>query len=96
MPARSFTDRTGMLWRVSEIRGDDLAVPQEPRERRAQVRSAPRPTRKAARLETRPLDLPWLCFESRSERRRVSPVPAEWRELTDEELEDLMGISQLL
>lgn len=32
----------------------------------------------------------WLCFESSKEKRRLTPVPDEWRELEDEELLDLL------
>jgi hypothetical protein len=84
-----------VLWRVSEIAGGAAEAP-DPRERRAHARSGKRPAAPAKRLGTRPLELPWLCFESRTERRRVSPAPGEWEEMTDQELEDLMGTSQLL
>ncbi len=29
----------------------------------------------------------WLCFEHGDDRRRLSPIPANWRRATDEELE---------
>jgi hypothetical protein len=28
----------------------------------------------------------WLCFESHISKRRLTPIPAEWRELSDEAL----------
>lgn len=28
----------------------------------------------------------WLCFESRISKRRLTPIPAGWRELTDDAL----------
>ena len=95
MASRRFTDRTGVRWRVTEV----VASATEPagsRERRADVRSQRRTAPQAKRLTTRPLELVWLCFESGTERRRVSPVPAGWGELADDELEDLMGTSELL
>ncbi|MDB4873980.1 MAG: hypothetical protein JWM41_426 [Gemmatimonadetes bacterium] len=92
---REFTDRAGVLWRVSVVH-DTHATDAGPRERRANARSAVRDSPKAKRLGTRPLELPWLCFESRTERRRVSPAPSGWEELAEDELEDLMGNSQLL
>jgi hypothetical protein len=92
---REFTDRTGVLWRVS-IAHDTTTGTTEPRERRANVRSTARDAPTAKRLGTRPLELPWLCFESKSERRRVSPAPSGWEELAEDELEDLMANSELM
>jgi hypothetical protein len=92
---REFTDRAGVRWRVSVVH-DTPAADAAPRERRAQSRSGPRLSPKAKRLGTRPLELPWLCFESKTERRRVSPAPSGWEELAEDELEDLMGNSLLL
>jgi hypothetical protein len=89
---REFTDRTGVRWRVSEI-ADVATTDAAPRERRAEARSIQRGVPKAKRLATRPLELAWLCFESPAERRRVSPVPARWRQMPDDELEDLLGNS---
>ena len=92
VPDREFTDRTGVRWRVSEIAGaatEDAA----PRERRAEARSIQRGVPKTKPLTTRPLQLAWLCFESPVERRRLSPVPAGWRQMPDDELEDLLGDS---
>ncbi|MEO6878213.1 MAG: hypothetical protein ABI205_07000 [Gemmatimonadaceae bacterium] len=72
------------------------SVDPRPRERRAEARSAERTFPAAERLTTRPLDLPWLCFESSTERRRLSPMPNGWYDLPDDELEDLIGLSQKL
>jgi hypothetical protein len=33
----------------------------------------------------------WLVFECDSERRRLAPIPEDWEELADEELERLSG-----
>jgi len=33
----------------------------------------------------------WLCFESPHEKRRLTPLPADWEELTIEELSTLLG-----
>jgi hypothetical protein len=30
---------------------------------------------------------PWLCFESSTEKRRLSPVPLSWEVRSDEELD---------
>jgi hypothetical protein len=36
----------------------------------------------------------WLCFESDSSKRRLSPVPAHWRESSDPELQRLLRQAQ--
>jgi hypothetical protein len=36
----------------------------------------------------------WLCFESATSKRRLTPVPAEWRELGDSELVGLLDKAQ--
>lgn len=33
----------------------------------------------------------WLCFESASEKRRLSPIPHAWQQLTNEQLAQLAG-----
>lgn len=93
MRQRAFTDRKGVRWTVSEVI-DDAPAPAETRERRANARSKQRPSADAPRLSTRPLGLPWLSFDSRNERRRISSVPAGWEDLPDDELQDLLGESE--
>ena len=90
---RTFEDRTGVIWRVSEIPADAQNTNQE-RERRFQPRSAKRSSSIGKLFTTRPHA--WLYFESKSERRRVSSVPNQWKELNDAELEDLMAYSRPL
>lgn len=36
----------------------------------------------------------WLCFESDVSKRRLTPVPAHWREFGDDELERMLGQAQ--
>jgi len=36
----------------------------------------------------------WLCFESDVSKRRLTPVPAGWRSLSDPELITLLGRAQ--
>jgi hypothetical protein len=95
MRHRAFTDRNGILWTVSEVTKDAPTFV-ENRERRAEARSENRRAAESTRLTTRPLDLPWLSFESATSRRRVSRVPADWDELPEDELEDLLGNSELV
>jgi hypothetical protein len=88
---RTFEDRTGIIWRVSEIAADADNAGEE-RDRRIQPRLAKRSSPKGKLLATRPHA--WLYFESKSECRRVSSVPNRWKDLDDEELEDLMAHSR--
>jgi len=32
----------------------------------------------------------WLCFESRTSKRRLTPVPKRWRDAADDDLERMM------
>jgi hypothetical protein len=32
----------------------------------------------------------WLCFESSTSKRRLTPIPPQWREFGDEELERML------
>ncbi len=36
----------------------------------------------------------WLCFESDVSKRRLTPIPARWREADDDELVLLLGRAQ--
>jgi len=33
----------------------------------------------------------WLCFESSTSKRRLTPIPPHWREYGDDELERMLG-----
>ena len=33
----------------------------------------------------------WLCFESSTSKRRLTPIPPRWREYGDEELERMLS-----
>jgi hypothetical protein len=39
---------------------------------------------------------PWLCFESRTEKRRLIPAPDGWELHTDAELDDLRQTAELV
>jgi hypothetical protein len=93
MSPRSFIDREGVRWRVSEVIPESSA---DRRERRAEARPQPRGKLKKARFTTRPVAIAWLCFESRSSRRQLTPVPEGWTSMTDTELEDLMADSRAI
>ena len=36
----------------------------------------------------------WLCFESSVSKRRLTPIPSEWREANDDELLRFLGQAQ--
>ena len=36
----------------------------------------------------------WLCFESLSSKRRLTPIPARWREFSDSQLSKLLADAQ--
>lgn len=38
----------------------------------------------------------WLCFESSSEKRRLTPLPAGWEDLPIEQLSSLLGTAVLV
>ena len=95
MRQRAFTDRNGLRWTVSEVTKEPPAFVAN-RERRAEARSESRRTAESTRLTTRPLDLPWLSFESANTRRRLSRVPADWDDLAEDELEDLLGDAEIV
>jgi hypothetical protein len=84
-----------MQWSVSE-KTDATSTEEGPRERRSEPRSGSRAPAKANRLTTRTLALPWLCFESARETRRLSAVPSRWEELPEDELEDLLSDAKLI
>ncbi len=92
---RQFTDRSGTRWMVTEKAETARMVP-EPRERRTAPRTGQRPVDRGKRLATRTLDLPWLCFESARETRRLSSIPAGWAQLAEDELEDLLADTTLI
>jgi hypothetical protein len=95
MRHRSFTDRNGVRWTVSEVTKEAPTFV-ENRERRAEARSENQRPAESTRLATRPLDLPWLSFESPTTRRRISAVPLGWDDLPEDELEDLLGGSEIV
>ena len=89
MAHRTFRDEIGREWDVWEV------VPTVVERRMA--KAAPR----ASALERRrvqevrvvvpdSLQKGWLAFQSGSERRRLAPIPADWEEMTNGELLDLL------
>jgi hypothetical protein len=48
-------------------------------------------SRRSERLVHPELQRGWLCFQSGTEKRRLTPIPANWYELPDSALRDLLG-----
>jgi hypothetical protein len=100
MPYRTFTDSAGTDWQVWDIvprlkERREMPVPERRVEivpiafadrRRAErrVRHVARPTLRGAYAQG------WLCFESDTEKRRVSPIPEDWTVCDEEKLEAYM------
>jgi hypothetical protein len=88
---REFTDDAGVAWQVWEVH-PTLTERRRLTDRRGLLRST---------LERRTIDVPrvslarelragWLAFRSKFERRRRTPIPERWEELSD------MGLRALL
>ena len=88
---RTFTDREGVRWTVTEVAPQQSVSPTRDRRKlpRMAKRDAPAPTG----FKTRDLMLPWLRFESRADCRAIEPAPQRWTMLSDADLEDLLGRS---
>lgn len=99
MPLRTFEDSQGAscsVWnvtpfgtrqgerRTTERRVATGAVYAGPERRVSRDRRVRTPG-----LMTPGLESGWLCFESGSEKRRLSPIPPGWDQAPDEELESL-------
>ena len=108
MPYRTFTDSAGAEWQVWDIvprhheRRDT-----EKMDRRVKVipiafadRRQPATNRRLSAGGARRAYLRgsyahgWLCFESRQEKRRLSPVPADWTTCSDEKLESYTKLGE--
>jgi len=88
MAHREFTDSHGTRWEVWTVRPEYA-------ERRREAHPEEVPLReRRERAEFRvPLGSQWvdgwLCFESNNEKRRLAPVPDDWYEMPEAELERL-------
>lgn len=72
---RNFRDKKGVEWLVWDVYPD----PRSAQARESDPGVFPHPE----------LADGWLCFESRTEKRRIAPVPADWHEWPAERLESL-------
>jgi hypothetical protein len=74
---RNFRDRKGVDWLVWDVFPDARGAQARPAEA---IDVFPHPD----------LAEGWLCFESRSEKRRVTPIPPDWHAWPAERLEELL------
>ena len=91
MASREFSDARGEPWRVWDVHPESLErrLAEDPIlrpaiERRRKLHARLRPS--SPRLAEG-----WLAFESRSERRRLAPIPPGWEELDAEGLRALLA-----
>lgn len=105
MGHRTFTDSNGVLWnawavvpqwadrrtgRVRRVRSaDEDPDPPAIEQRRRPDRREGLPDKFPRVRLAGGLDGGWLAFESARERRRLSPIPPDWEEAPDAELERL-------
>jgi hypothetical protein len=90
-PSRLFTDDRGETWHVWAVHPDTLErrIADDPHLNKGGERRVRRQSRIRV---TNPLMINgWLAFESRSERRRVGPIPDSWAELDEDGLRALLA-----
>jgi hypothetical protein len=84
---RQFTDDDGTAWVVWDVHPEDLG--RTTYDRRASALSAdgaPRAdgaSRRSERAVHPELQKGWLCFQAGTEKRRFTPIPADWAEMSD-------------
>ena len=96
MDKKTFVDVLGAEWEVWEVY-PRLVERRLLRERRAEGRGSKERRHVPAGRPTLPRQIlgGWLAFQSKHERRRVLPVPDDWEDLDDRELQALLSRSQL-
>jgi len=103
MPNRSFRDSKGMDWAAWDVQ------PQAAERRVAERRAAPKQVAFADRRRAERRVLParrallsngfgngWLCFETKSERRRLTPIPGDWPRCDDGQLEGYLAEARVV
>lgn len=105
MPYRTFADETGRSWEIWDVRPERI-------ERRGGERRSERPTpwtglerrvaddRRRQREVRMRLDYPlsegWLVFKSDEEKRRLSPIPANWESMRAPDLRALWARAEVI
>ena len=94
MPYRSFRDSNGNDWAAWDVQPQ--AAERRVGERRVAVMKPAFPERRVAErrvttgrraLLSNGFGNGWLCFEAKSERRRLTPIPRDWPRCDDAQLE---------
>lgn len=102
MAYRTFVDRRNAYWQVWDVRPERIERRSIER-RRATSPSYRGPERRAGerrRLEQKRIVLDnglgsgWLVFESKSEKRRLTPIPGDWYQASESQLRYLCEKAQ--
>jgi hypothetical protein len=95
MGYRSFRDSSGVEWdawdvvpQLAERRVEERRTAHEAISFSDRRRSERRIVNGRRATMARGLSGGWLCFEGRSEKRRLSPIPRDWTRCGDDQLED--------
>jgi hypothetical protein len=90
MAHRTFRDELGREWDVWEV----VPTAVERRMAKAPLRATPIERRRVQEtrvLVPESLQKGWLAFQSGNERRRLSPIPRDWEDMTASELIELLN-----
>jgi hypothetical protein len=104
MPYRTFADEQGRSWEIWDVRPERIerrgaerrqerTTPWTGLERRVSDR---RQKREARMRLTHPLSEGWLVFKSDEEKRRLSPIPANWESLRGQDLRALWERAEVI
>jgi hypothetical protein len=89
MALRTFTDSAGTEWKVWDVIPSFVREQEERRGTNAGSEHKGTERRRGldrSNLLTPGLERGWLCFECDAEKRRLTPIPPEWDQSTEEEL----------
>jgi hypothetical protein len=92
MPHRQFTDSKHTTWEVWDVEPGDAERRAKAADRRRSPRTSGERRRVADRARVRvrsELAQGWLAFESKHDKRRLTPIPTGWEALDSSALEQL-------
>ena len=91
MTSRQFTDERGEVWHVWPVHPESLErrIADDPHLSRGVERRAKRESR--VRVTNPEMAGGWLAFESRTERRRLGPIPESWVDMDEVALRSLLA-----
>jgi hypothetical protein len=81
MPHRQFVDDAGAVWAVWDVRPSAVGSSLDPR-----IAAALRGGGGIVSQMNRTMAEGWLCFESDAEKRRLTPIPPGWDNLSTTDL----------